>query len=120
MLGNEQVQYGLSSNQTTHRKGGVITSSQPPAGNPIYLKNAITQGTHMPSKGVYNNFSRMNQPDMAQQKPRTAGAQSKRQKKFPSLISMEQRHNGSVGMIGMLNGPPNVHISGYRNNMNNI
>ena len=82
MLGNEQVQYGLSSNQTTHRQGGIITSSQPPAGNPIYLKNAITQGTHMPSKGVYNNFSKMNHPDMAQQKPRTANTQSKRQKKF--------------------------------------
>jgi len=55
MLGNEHVRYGLSSNQTTHRKGGVITSSHPPNVNPIYLKNAITQGAHMPSKGVYSN-----------------------------------------------------------------
>ena len=61
MLGNEQIQYGLSSNQTTHRMGGIITSSQPPAGNPIYLKNAIAQCTHMPSKGVYNNYQKLSQ-----------------------------------------------------------
>jgi len=41
MLGNEHVQYGLASDQTTHRMGGIITSSQPAAGNPVYLRNAI-------------------------------------------------------------------------------
>jgi len=51
-------------------------------------------------------------------KPRTADAHSKRQKR--PLVGGEQRGHGSMGVTGMVAGPPNVHISGYRNNMNNI
>ena len=69
---NERIQYGLSSNQTTHRKGGLFTSLPQNPGNVIYMKNIVPSGIHMPSKGLYN----YQRKDNIQAKPKTAGTQN--------------------------------------------
>jgi len=74
---NDQVQYGLTQNQTVHRKGPIITSQNNQGGNVVYCKNQVQTGIHMPSKGLYN---------LSKQKPRTA-ADGNPRKKFSSVTN---------------------------------
>lgn len=136
---NEQVQYGLTVNQTVHRKGAIISSQNNTGSNPVYCKNTgVQQGIHMPSKGLFNT---------SKQKPRTA-ADGNGRSKYKSVTNKEltnqqilfsgndalSSQNGLApnitgyvrkgaqfgSMFGSMPSNTSANISKYKSNMNNI
>lgn len=114
---NEHLQskkyYGVASDHSTQRRGPLAMTSTK-AAHPVYVKNLMSQGLHMPSKGLFS-YSK------ATRKPGTAGAPGSRgyqpRRRLNYRDGVRTNELLSAADEAEQNGR---HESEYRRNMKNI
>ena len=113
-------QYGVGSEQASKRHGPAMVTSLK-GGHPVYVKNLMSQGLHMPSKGLYSNARGL-------KKPGTAGAPGARggyasqpgHRKRANFNEVASNEVLSVADGALAADQYGRHESEYRRNMKNI